>query len=179
MMAGIDLERSIHQGPEALPDLGEVTIGDSAPVIRAAGNGTELTLMKFGFPPPRPKAGPVFNFRSEGRSFTDSNRCLIPAAAFYEFTGSKYPKTKHRFRLKGAAMLAIAGLWRPGEDGKAFTMLTTEPGPDIAPIHDRQIVILKPENWAAWLFLTKPEPELLQPLPAGSLETEIVRDGVA
>lgn len=177
MMAGVDLERSIRQGPEALPDLGSVRIGDTAPVIVAAGNGVELRSMKFGFPPPRPKAGPVFNFRSEGRSFKDSNRCLIPAAAFYEFTGMKYPKTKHRFTSPHWPMLAIAGLWRETEAGLAFTMLTTEPGPDVAPIHDRQIVILPPENWADWLYLQKPEAELLRPLPAGSLVTEVVRQG--
>jgi hypothetical protein len=31
-----------------------------------------------------------------------SNRCLIPASAFFEFTGKKYPKAKHRFVLKGS-----------------------------------------------------------------------------
>ena len=56
-------------------------------------------------------------------------------------------------------------------------MLTTEPGPDIAPYHDRQIVVLKPEDWAHWIYLTKPETELLRPLPAGSLGAEIVRAG--
>ena len=59
----------------------------------------------------------------------------------------------------------------------AFTMLTTEPGPDIAPYHDRQVVVLKPGDWAHWLFLTKPESELLRPLPKGSLEVETVRPG--
>ena len=54
-------------------------------------------------------------------------------------------------------------------------MLTTEPGPDVEPYHDRQVVVLRPEDWAAWLFLTKPEEELLKPLPAGSLEVETVR----
>lgn len=54
-------------------------------------------------------------------------------------------------------------------------MLTTEPGPDIAPYHSRQVVVLRPGDWAAWLSLTKPEAELLQPLPAGSLGVETVR----
>ena len=72
-----------------------IKIGDTAPVIRAAGNGVQLSAMKFGFPPPRKGAGPVFNFKSEGRHFADSNRCLIPASAFFEFTGTKYPKTRH------------------------------------------------------------------------------------
>ncbi len=67
--------------------------------------------------------------------------------------------------------MAIAGLWSEAEDGAlSFTMLTTAPGPDIAPYHDRQVCVLPPEDWAAWLFLTRPEDELLKPLPAGSLD---------
>jgi putative SOS response-associated peptidase YedK len=27
--------------------------------------------------------------------------------------------------------------------GEAFTLLTTEPSPDVAPIHDRQMVVLE------------------------------------
>ena len=67
----------------------------------------------------------------------------------------------------GASSLpAIAGLWREGQDGQpAFTMLTTEPGPDVSPYHNRQVVVLRPDAWAAWIYLTRPEAELLQPLP--------------
>jgi putative SOS response-associated peptidase YedK len=63
----------------------------------------------------------------------------------------------------------------PGEAGDAFTLLTTAPGPDVVPIHDRQMVILEHEDWQAWLDLSKPEMELLQPLRAGALRVEQVR----
>jgi putative SOS response-associated peptidase YedK len=177
MMASIDLG---HVGPpQALPQIPSIKIGDTAPVMRAAGNGVELASMKFGFPPPRPKVAPVFNFKSEGRSFANSNRCLIPATGFFEFTGTKYPKTKHRFWRPGQPWFAIAGLWRETAAGDAFTMLTTQPGTDVAPIHDRQIVVLDPSQWGAWLALSRPEAELLRPSPAGSLATDIVRVGAA
>ena len=91
----------------------------------------------------------MFNFRSEeGRRFDKSHRCLIPASAFFEFTGKKYPKIKHRFTLTGAPFMAIAGLWRDGKGNQppGFAMLTTEPGPDVAPYHDRQVVVLPPED---------------------------------
>jgi putative SOS response-associated peptidase YedK len=177
MMAGIELGTSTRQ-PDFEPPLASSTrVGDTAPVLRASGNVVEPVPMKFGFPPPRPKASPVFNFRSEGRHFGDSNRCLIPAKAFFEFTGSKYPKTKHRFTLPGHRWFALAGIWRAGLDGEAFTMLTTEPGPDVAPVHDRQVVVLAPKDWGAWLYLTKPETELLKPSPAASLLHEVVREG--
>ena len=90
--------------------------------------------------------GPVFNLRSEGRHFDKSNRC--PASAFFEFTGKKYPKAKHRFTLNGVPFLAIAGIWREIKPGTppAFTMLTTSPGADAEPYHSRQVVVLPPED---------------------------------
>ena len=59
--------------------------------------------------------------------------------------------------------------------GETFTLLTTEPAPDVAPIHNRQMVVLERVDWLAWLDLTRPEAELLRPLPAGSLAVEQVR----
>ena len=56
-------------------------------------------------------------------------------------------------------------------------MLTTAPGDDVAPYHNRQVVVLRPEDWAAWLYLRKPETELLRPLPKDSLTVEMVRSG--
>jgi putative SOS response-associated peptidase YedK len=164
--------------PAALITADDIRIGDIGPVLRAAGNSVELVSMRFGFPPPRPKAGPIFNFKSDGRNFADSRRCVIVLSGFFEFTGTKYPKTKHRFVLKDSPVMGIAGLWSEDKDGAlSFTMLTTAPGPDIAPIHDRQVCVLHPRDWAHWLFLTRPEAELLAPLPAGTLVVETVREG--
>jgi putative SOS response-associated peptidase YedK len=137
--------------------------------------------VNFSFAPGRPKGGPVFNFRSEGRNFSKSLRCLISASGVFEYVGTKYPKTQYRFSLPGAPFLAITGLWREAEGTHpvSFTMLTTSPGVDIAPYHDRQVVVLRPEDWAAWLYLSKPQAELLRPLTEGSLDGEMVRDGRA
>jgi putative SOS response-associated peptidase YedK len=73
--------------------------------------------------------------------------------------------------------MAIAGLWRETEGKKppAFTMLTTEPGEDVKPYHNRRVVVLQPDDWARWFYLTKPEAESLRPLPRGSLNVETVR----
>jgi putative SOS response-associated peptidase YedK len=159
-----------------LPQSDNIRIGDMGPVLRAAGNGVELVLMRFGWPAPRPKAPPVFNFRSDGRHFDGSKRCVIVLSGFFEFTGSKSPKTKHRLRLKDSPVMGIAGLWSEDADGAlSFTMLTAPPGPDIEPVHDRQVCVLRPDQWADWLFLQKPEAELLTALPAGTLIVEIVR----
>jgi putative SOS response-associated peptidase YedK len=37
------------------------------------------------------------------------------------------------------------------------------------------MVVLERADWLAWLELSRPEAELLQPLPAGSLHVEQVR----
>lgn len=179
MMQDLALRVPDHQSELDLPEKDDIRIGDLGPVMRSCEeDAVELVSMTFGFPP-QGKGGPVFNLRSEGRRFSGSRRCLIPASAFFEFTGRKYPKAKHRFTLNGASFLAIAGLWREGKGNQppAFTMLTTEPGPDVAPIHDRQIVVLHPEDWKPWLDLSKPEEELLCPLPKGGLNVELVREG--
>ena len=88
-----------------------------------------------------PRGKPVFNFRSEGRRFGKSDRCLIPADGFYEFTAPRDAKQrlkdKHLFTLRDQPWFWIAGIVKHG----AFTMLTVEPGPDIAPYHD------PPRSW--------------------------------
>ena len=177
-MDAAELGIPTRQSQKDLPVADDIRINDMGPVMRAAGNVIELVQMNFSFPPSS-RGGPVFNFKSEGRRFANSNRCLIPASAFFEFTGKKYPKAKHRFMLREAPFLAIAGLWREGKGDAppAFTMLTTSPGPDVKPYHPRQIVVLRPEHWAAWIYLTRPESELLRPLPEGSLDVETVREG--
>lgn len=167
--------------PEAAPNLeprDDIWPTDTAPVIRHTEDGAEFVQLRWGFPPGRPKGAPVINFRSEGRRFP-KGRCLVPASWFFEFTGAKSPKSKWKFTKAGEDWFCFAGLWRPmpDGDGAAFTLLTTEPGPDVAPIHDRQMVVLERPDWRAWLELSRPEAELLRPLPAGSLHVEQVRQG--
>ena len=140
---------------------------ETAPIFRRRDKGVELVQLRWGFPPPRPKGAPIINFRSEGRRFP-KGRCLIPASHFFEFTGARAPKSKWKFTKTGEDWFCFAGLWRPMPDGgDAFTMLTMAPGPDVAPIHDRQMVVLERSDWLAWLDLTLAESELLRPLPTG------------
>ncbi len=174
VMQDLALGIPTHQTELDMPSANEIKTGDMAPVIRAAGDHIlELTQMKFGFPQTRTR-GPVFNLRSKGKHFGDSHRCLVPASAFFEHTRRKYPKAKHRFTLVRAPLMAIAAIWQPSQKGQpaAFTMLTTEPVPDVEPFHNRQIAVLHPIDWQAWIDLTKPEEELLRPLPVGSLRVE-------
>ena len=165
--------------PKAAPNLEpreDIWPTDKAPLVRRLEDGTnEFAELRRGFPPARPKGAPIINFRSEGRRFP-VGRCLIPASHFFEFTGPKSPKAKWKFTKAGEAWFCFAGLWRPmPEGGEAFTLLTTAPGPDVAPIHERQMVVLERSDWSAWLLQTGNENDLLRPLPAGSLRVEQVR----
>jgi putative SOS response-associated peptidase YedK len=165
--------------PKAAPNLEpreDIWPTDKAPVVRRLEDGAnEFTELRWGFPPARPKGAPIINFRSEKRRFP-VGRCLIPVSHFFEFTGTKSPKQKWKFTKAGEDWFCFAGLWRPMPDGgEAFTLLTTAPGPDVAPIHDRQMVILERSDWQNWLELTGNEADLLRPLPAGRLLVEQVR----
>jgi putative SOS response-associated peptidase YedK len=85
-------------------------------------------------------------------------------------------KAKFEFRIPGLDWFCIAGLWRTDPQvGEAWTMLTTAPGPDIAPYHDRQIVLLTPPDYARWLDGSAPAGALCKPLPAGTLTATRVR----
>lgn len=154
-----------------------IRISDPALVVRLKDEALVGSMTRWAWP--SPKGAPVFNFRSEGRDFSHSDRVLVPADGFFEYTAPQAKgvklKDKHRFTLTGEDWFWIAGIVKEG----CFALLTTEPGPDIAPYHDRQIVTFAPEQGLDWLSLARPERELLRPLPAGGLTVETLRkDGV-
>ena len=175
--------------PEGAPNFeprDDIRITDRAPIVRTgeesrAGEPVgELVQRRWSWPGPTGK--PVYNFRSEGREFA-SGRCLIIADGFYEFTDPQVvpaepkPRKKQKwlFTRTGEDWFCIAGIWRASpEAGEAFTMLTTEPGPDVAPYHNRQVVVLTRENWGRWLDPSVPAREVLRPLPSGSFDVEKV-----
>jgi putative SOS response-associated peptidase YedK len=154
----------------------DIKITDTAPIVRAVEGepgASELVQRRWSWPGPNAK--PVYNFRSDGREFS-SGRCLIPADGFYEFTDpadkKKRRKDKWLFTKTGEPWFCIAGIWRAVKDLGA--MLTMPPGPDIAPYHDRQIVILDRTDWAAWLDPSVSAKTILKPLPPGTLTVQQV-----
>jgi putative SOS response-associated peptidase YedK len=165
--------------PEGLPNLeprDDIRITDRAPIVRRREGVAELVQRRWSWPGPGGK--PVYNFRSEGRAF-GPNRCLIVADGFYEFTTPAEPrpdkrKDKWLFTLADHPWFCIAGLWRDTPVGEAFTMLTTAPGPDVAPYHNRQIAVLGPDRWAAWLDPDVPAGEVIGTCPEGTLRVEKV-----
>ena len=154
-----------------------IRIRDSAFVVRLTDGMLEGAVLTWAWPGPR--GAPVFNFRSEGRDFSRSDRVLVLADGFFEYTAPRAAgvklKDRHLFTRAGEDWFWIAGLVRDG----CFSLLTTAPGPDIAPYHDRQIVTFAPQAGMDWLTLSRPQRELLAPTPAGGLVARTLRrDGV-
>ena len=141
------------------------------PVIRQTPNSHELTMMRWGLIPfwaTDPSIGfKTINARSETitttASFRDpirTQRCLIPADGFYEW--SRNGRSKHTsrqpfcFEVGDGEMFAFAGLWDRwidphGEEIESCTIITTTPNFHLADIHDRMPVILPSGAYASWL----------------------------
>jgi len=152
-----------------------IRIRDNAFVVRLTDGMLEGAMVTWAWPGPR--GAPVFNFRSEGRDFSRNDRVLILADGFFEYTQPKAPgvklKDRHLFTMSFQEWFWIAGIVKEG----CFTMLTTEPGPDLAGYHDRQIATFTPEAGMEWLGA--PSPSLLRPPPAGTFQVRTLRkDGV-
>jgi len=164
--------------PNDLEGKASVRINDSSLIVRLEHGKLIGDMLPWAWKSPNGK--PVFNFVSEGRDFSKSDRVLVFADGFYEFTTPERPKVKlkdkHLFELVGAPWFWVAGIVRDD----AFTLLTARPGPDLEPYHDRQIVILPTARGADWLNLSLPANALLQPLEAGALKvTTLRRNGVS
>ncbi len=148
-----------------------IKISDQAFVARLEGNKLNGEMMKWAWNTPQGK--PVFNFVSEKRDFSESDRVLILATGFYEYTTPKKPKVKlkdqHFFKMKEEEWFWIAGIVKHD----CFTMLTTEPGPDVKPYHDRQICVVAPEDGERWV--ADADTKLLRPLPKGTLSVKTLR----
>jgi putative SOS response-associated peptidase YedK len=105
-----DLTGNFPGLPDVFPDI-------MAPVIHTAPHGErELSLMRWGFPPP-PNLGkvPVTNVRNLKSSYwrgwlKAEWRCLVPATSFCEWTDSR-PKVTHWFALdERRPLFAFAGI---------------------------------------------------------------------
>lgn len=100
-----------------------------------------------------------------------TNRCLVPASAYFEWRRRDRRKLKCRIAPRGAGLWALAGL----TDGEFFTIITCSPAPAIAHIHGRMPVILERQAEGAWIDGSRPFPEvapLLAPYWGGEFKVE-------
>lgn len=159
--------------PEGAPNLEprDVRITDRAPMVRMQGDAPALVERRWSWP--SGYGSPLYNLKSEGRTF-NTNRCLVVADGFYEYTKAADPRQKRKdrwlFEPSEGGLIGIAGIWRDHpEVGEAFTLLTAEPGDDVKPLHHRQIVLIPPDRWRDWLDPSVKSRDLLVPTPPGIL----------
>jgi len=153
--------------PHGIPNFQprNVRITERAPIVTFNRDRGVAELVERRWSWPAPNGKPVFNMRSDGREFS-RDRCLVIADAFFEFTAPEDPKQKRKvcWQFRPASEFAIAGIVRKDQKvGEAYTLLTVPPGPDVAGYHNRQIALLYPQDWRAWLDGTGRSAELLQP----------------
>ena len=112
----------------------------------------------------------TFNARAETvdtkpffRGAFKRNRCLIPVSGYYEWhydepeNKKKKPQPYYFTARDGSPILTTAGLWdewkdrQSGETIRSCTMIITEPNKFVAEVHDRMPVLLRPDQFDAWL----------------------------
>ena len=162
-----------HFHTEDWPDFSDrYNIAPSArvPIIRQAPDGCRVVdLLRWGLVPHWAKdesiGAKLNNARGETvaekpsfRSAFAKRRCIVPASGFYEWQAvAGQRKQPWYMQLLGGEPMAMGGLWESwtnpatGEIIRTFCIVTTAPNEVMAPIHDRMPVILRREDWPAWL----------------------------
>lgn len=110
--------------------------------------------------------------KSEGRRV--ENPCLIVANDFM-ISGPGESRKRHKVTfVTTKKFFCFAGIWQPARDDwpAAFAGLTVEANPDIAPLKERHLAVVRPEEWQDWLTGAKPPEYLLRPHPPGSFVIE-------
>lgn len=125
-----------------------------APVILADGSPR---TMNWGFrraftrtgKGPKPVWRTIVNSREDkldGKTWKAAfaeRRCLVPAAAFYEWVEIDRRKVPLRIERPAGEWLWIAGIWEDvPERGACFSMITTEPNSLLEKVHDRMPAVL-------------------------------------
>ena len=133
-------------------------------------NGTRsMAVLRWGLVPSwarDPRIGArLINARAETvqqkpafRSAFRSRRCLIPANGWFEWRrGGRNGGVKQPFflALEDGSPASFAALWerwsRDGQHLETFTIVTTVASPVLSDIHDRQPVVIDPDDFADWL----------------------------
>jgi putative SOS response-associated peptidase YedK len=152
-----------------LPGGERYNVCPTQPVMACTSEGGQrrIRAMRWGFVPhwyKSPTDGPLLiNARGDTvaekpafRAAVRERRCLIAADGFYEWhrTDPKKPLPWYIRRADGEP-LVFAGIWqdweREGQHLTACAIVTTEAGPTLRPIHDREPVTVEPADWPMWL----------------------------
>lgn len=156
-----------------------VAPGRACTLVRAQlGQAPEMVNLLWGLVPYWAKelpAGRPINARIESagekpmfRRLFRYRRCLVAADGWYEWRSEGGAKQPYFIRRADAQPFFFGALWDvwtgAAEPLPTFAILTTEASPELAAIHDRQPVIVRPETYAAWLDKTMIDPAAVRAL---------------
>jgi putative SOS response-associated peptidase YedK len=144
------------------------TLGASCLIANPDHGGIEMATLRFGLVPMwyrksiRDWTATTFNARIEEintkavfKGAWRYRRCVVPAEAFFEWSGPKSDRTKWRITRADNQPLAFAGIWDQADvlEGEvfSFSLLTRAAGPDMSAIHTREPVVLAPDHWEDWM----------------------------
>ena len=115
-----------NQIPNDLNGKDSIRVRDTAMAVRLRDEKLQGAMMTWAWSGPHKK--PVFNYVSEGRDFTNSDRVLVPATGFYEYTTPSAPKVKLKldllfYRVDNTVEAIRAGTAKPIRDRKRMERL--------------------------------------------------------
>ena len=168
-------------------DRDDIAPGSVQPVVLTDHHGErQIEMMRWGFKLPDRL---LFNARSEGIEAAKfwserfkTRRCIVPADSFFEWVKTaKGTKPKYEFAVPGRQPFGMAGLWSAWKNPKTdqwedtFAILTGDANSIMQPIHDRQPVILEPQEYLEYLAPTeRPPVHLLRALPNEKLKSQLI-----
>jgi putative SOS response-associated peptidase YedK len=176
-----DLVKAIRDITGNMPTLPAIFPDKMAPVVRTAPDGVrELTMMRWGFPPPtfpgQKSARPVTNIRNTAsRHWTPwlkkpVQRCLVPVTSFAEPDNNQGPRSIWTWFAQDESrpLMFFAGVWREWEGTRGtkadpvtgkhllFSFLTTDASKDVAPIHPDATPVLLLDDDAREMWMNAP-----------------------
>lgn len=149
-----------------------VAPSQNAPIVLMQDGKREIVPAKWGFHPgwAREDAPSPINARVETvfdkpffRNAIRRNRCLIPATGWYEWQSiAQGQKQPYFIRPADTRVFAFAGVYEEREEdpGSTFAILVGEAAPEIRTLHARQPIVVKPEDYEAWLAPKTPQDRL-------------------
>ncbi len=163
------------------------TLGASCLIANPDHGGIEMATMRFGLVPLwyrksiRDWTATTFNARLEEvdskATFKGAwryRRCIVPAEAFFEWSGPKTDRIKWRITRADNQPLAFAGIWDQADvlEGEmfSFSLLTRAAGTDMSAIHTREPVVLAPDHWEDWMRMRPVDLNASAPLRLSRME---------
>lgn len=144
------------------------SLGAACIIANPDHGGLEVATFRFGLVPHwyrksiRDWTATTFNARVEEvdakpvfKGAWRYRRCVVPAEAFFEWSGPKNDRTKWRVTRADNQPLAFAGIWDQADcaEGEvfSFSLLTRAAGTDMSAIHTREPIALPQDKWEDWV----------------------------